>query len=135
MMSIDPERLRDLGARYTAAWCSQDPRQVAAFFSENGSLTVNGGPPAVGRDAISAVAASFMTAFPDLILTMDDVRMNGDSAVYRWTFAGSNNGPGGSGREVLFSGFEEWDLGADGLIASSLGHFDEEDYLRQLHAP
>ena len=49
-----------------------------------------------------------------------------------WTFAGTNTGPGGTGQQVLFSGFEEWKIGEDGLIASSLGHFDEADYRRQL---
>ncbi len=129
---MDASQLLSFGERYTKAWCSQDPDQVAAFFSDDGSLTINGGAPSVGREAISRAAASFMTAFPDLMLTMDDVRVESDRAVYRWTFAGTNTGPGGTGRQVLFSGFEEWTMSADGLIAQSLGHFDEVDYQRQL---
>jgi len=31
-------------------------------------------------------------------------------------------------------GYEEWTIGADGLIAKSLGHFDEAEYKRQLTA-
>jgi uncharacterized protein (TIGR02246 family) len=131
-MEIDTRQLRDLGERYTAAWCSQDPERVAAFVSTDGSLTINGGPAAVGRAAIREVVQGFMTAFPDLVLTMDDARVEGDRAVYCWTFAGTNTGPGGTGQQVLFSGFEEWEIGADELITSSLGHFDEEDYQRQL---
>jgi nuclear transport factor 2 (NTF2) superfamily protein len=127
-MRIDPERLRDLGARYTEAWCSREPGRVAAFFSEHGSLSINGGEPAVGREAIGTVAAGFMTTFPDLVLTMDDVHADGERAVYRWTFTGTH----GDRRPVRFSGSEEWEIGMDGLIASSLGHFDEADYLRQL---
>ena len=107
-------------------------REVAAFFSADGSLSINGGAPAVGRDAIREVVQGFMTAFPDLVLTMDDVRIEGDRAVYHWTFAGTNTGLGGTGQQVLFSGFEEWEIGADGLIARSLGHFDEADYRRLL---
>ena len=131
-MEIDTRQLRDSGARYTAAWCSQDPARVATFFSTDGSISINGGAPAVGRDAIREVVQGFMTAFPDLVLTMDDVLVEGDRAVYHWTFAGANTGPGGTGQRVLFSGFEEWDIGADGLIAGSLGHFDEVHYRRQL---
>ncbi len=130
-MKIDAEQLRDLAVRYTAAWCSQDPGRVAAFFSTGGSLTINGGTPAVGRAAIREVVQGFMTAFPDLALTMDGVRIEGDHAVYQWTFAGTNIGPGGTGQQVLFSGSEAWEIGADGLIAGSLGHFDEADYHRQ----
>jgi predicted ester cyclase len=131
-MKIDAEQLRDFGERYTTAWCSQDAGRVAAFFSTRGSLSINGGAPAVGRAAIREVVQGFMTAFPDLVLTMDDVRVESGRAVYRWTFAGANTGPGGTGQRVLFSGFEEWEIGADGLIAASLGHFDDADYLRQL---
>ena len=29
-------------------------------------------------------------------------------------------------------GFEEWRIGADGFIAKSQGHFDSDDYRRQL---
>lgn len=41
---------------YTAAWCSMDPVRVAAHFAPNGSLAINGGTPAVGRNAITATA-------------------------------------------------------------------------------
>jgi predicted ester cyclase len=129
---MEPYRLRGFAERYTAAWCSQDPARVAAFFLPDGSLKVNNASPAVGRPAITEVARGFMTSFPNMVLTMDDVLGQGDRAIYRWTFAGSNKGPGGSGQRVRFSGFEEWEFGADGLIARSLGHFDEADYERQL---
>ena len=39
---------------------------------------------------------------------------------------------GGSGRSVRISGFEEWKIGDDGLIAESRGHFDSAAYERQL---
>lgn len=131
-MIPDPSNLRDFAIRYTAAWCSGDPASVASFFAENGSLQVNQGPPAVGRPAIAAVAQSFMTAFPDLQVYMDDVRVQGDRIEYHWTLTGTNSGPGGSGRSVRISGHEQWQLSADGWIAASLGHFDAQDYQRQL---
>jgi uncharacterized protein (TIGR02246 family) len=126
--------LRDFGTRYTAAWCSQDAASVASFFYENGSLKINEGQPSVGRAAITAAAQEFMTAFPDMVVTMDDVSGDGNSAVYRWTLTGTNTGPGGTGKAVRISGFEEWTIGAGGLILKSLGHFDEADYHRQLKA-
>lgn len=130
-MKTDLPRLRDLAERYTAAWCGNDPASVAAFYSPNGSLRVNSADPAVGRNAIAEVARGFMTAFPDLRLTMDDLIIQGDRPVYHWTFAGTNTGPSGAGQRVLFSGYEIWEIGADGLIAESQGHFDEADYQRQ----
>jgi len=125
-------RLQDLAAGYTAAWGSQDAASVASFYSPNGSLKVNDTAPAVGRSAIAEVAQGFMTAFPDMAVLMDDLSEHGDNAVYRWTFVGTNTGPGATGKRVRFSGFEEWRIGADGLIAESLGHFDNVEYQRQL---
>lgn len=126
--------LRTFAQRYTAAWCSQNAASVASFFSPQGSLQVNDGAPAVGRAAITATAQSFMTAFPDLQVLMDEVSGGGERAIYRWTLLGTNNGPGGTGARVHISGYEEWLFGPDGLIAESLGHFDAAEYARQLGA-
>ena len=131
-MHTDPTKLRDFAVLYTAAWCSQDPASVAAFFSPDASLTVNHGTPAIGRSQITELAQSFMTTFPDLQVLMDDVRVRADCAEYHWTLIGTSTGPGGTGHRVRISGFERWQIGADGLIAVSDGQFDEADYRRQL---
>lgn len=124
--------IQSFAARYTKAWCSQDPRQVASFFSPSGSLKVNDGAPAVGTAAITEVARGFMTAFPDLVIQLDRVERRGDRVLYHWTLTGTNTGPGGTGRRVRVSGYEDWKFGADGLVAESLGHFDAAEYDRQL---
>ena len=48
---------------------------------------------------------------------MDDVVVKDDAVEFHWTFVGTNTGPGGTGKRVRFSGFEEWTLGDDGLVA------------------
>ena len=131
-MTANLFELRGFAARYTAAWCSRNPPSVAAFFSEDGSLRVNDDPPAVGRAAVTQVAQSFMNAFPDLRVVMDDLLVRGDEAEYHWTLTGTNTGPEGTGHRVSISGFEKWRLGRDGLIASSQGNFDAAEYRRQL---
>lgn len=124
--------MNEFAARYTAAWCSHNPTSVAAFHAENSSLKINDGAPSVGRAAITEAAQSFMTEFPDLVIEMDGLDRVGDRYHYRWTLTGTNTGSGGSGRKVKISGYEEWTIGTDGLIAKSLGHFDAADYDRQL---
>ena len=129
---MNTAKLEEFAAKYTAAWCSQNASSVAAFFGDDGSLTINEGGSSVGRTAIAAAAQEFMTAFPDMVVAMDGVGVEGGRVLYRWTLTGSNTGPGGTGRPVRISGYEEWTFGPDGLIATSLGHFDEADYHRQL---
>ena len=73
-----------------------------------------------------------MTAFPDICVIMDDLLTRDGRVEYHWTLTGTNTGPGGTGHSVRISGVEEWTIGADGLIAASLGHFDASEYQRQL---
>ena len=131
-MISEPAKLRDFAARYTAGWCSQNAPSVAACYAQNGSLTVNGGTPAVGRKAITEVAQGFMSSFPDLQVLLDDILIRGDRAEYHWTLIGTNTGPGGTGHRVRISGSEVWKIGEDGLIAESQGHFDSTAYQHQL---
>ena len=128
----DRSELTKFATRYAEAWCSQNPERVAASFAENGSLTVNDGPPAVGRAAIAEVARGFMRDLPDMIVTMDDVTHHSDGTKFHWTLTGTNTGPGGTGNRIRISGYELWKLDPDGLIAESKGHFDSAEYERQL---
>jgi len=126
------QAIRSLAEAYTAAWCRQNAASVASFYAEDGSLSVNDAAPAVGRAAITEVAQGFMTAFPDLQVFLDELRLEGDHTIYHWTLTGTNTGPGGTGHRVRISGFEVWQIGLDGLIAESRGHFDALAYQRQL---
>lgn len=132
---MDAAELKEFARSYTAAWCSQNAQSVAAFFAEGGTLQINDGSLSVGRAAITEAAQAFMTSFPDMVVTMDAITpLDGDRSVYRWTLAGTNLGPGGAGNCVRISGYEEWAIGAEGLIIDSKGHFDDADYQRQLDA-
>ena len=82
------------------AWCSQDPEKVAAFFAERGSISINDGPPAVGRAAIAREAQAFMTTFPDMVVTFDKLEPQPNANAFHWTLTGTNTGPGG--RENAF---------------------------------
>lgn len=131
-MATELNELRSFAMRYTAAWCSQEASQVAALYAPGASLSINGGVPAVGRSAITEVAQSFMTAFPDMQVFLDDISVEKTGTRYQWTLVGTNRGPGGTGHTVNIRGFEIWQIGADGLIACSEGHFDNKEFQRQL---
>ncbi len=120
--------MQDFADRYTAAWNSGMPERVAAHFGEVGWLRVNGGEPARGREAITALALGFMQAFPDLSLSCDGVIERDGLVTYQWTLRGTY---AGTGRKVEISGRELWKMGADGLVAESEGSFDAAEYARQ----
>ena len=131
-MTVDNARLTAFAESYTTAWNSGDPTAVAAHYSPTGSLAINGGPPAVGREALASVAASFFEALPDMKLYLRELVVEDDRIEYHWTFTGTNTGPGGTGNSVRVDGLESWTLDEDGLIARSVGTFDAEEYARQL---
>ena len=128
----DELRLRKFAALYAAAWCSQNPETVAEFFEPGASLAINGGPRAVGRAAIASEARQFMIAFPDMRVTFDKLVVRGERVEFHWTLDGHNTGLGGTGKHVRISGFENWKIGRNGLIAESQGRFDAEEYQRQI---
>jgi nuclear transport factor 2 (NTF2) superfamily protein len=118
--------VHELARSYTEAWCSRDPARVAAHYAPGGMIAINGGEPAPILD----VAASFIAAFPDIEVSMDDLVVRGLTVEYWWTFTGTSSE---TGNAVRISGREEWALGSDGLIASSIGRYDQVEYDRQLY--
>ena len=94
------------GKGYARVWFSQKPDYVAKFFSGVGSLTVIGGDPAVGREAIAGVAGSFMMAFPDMVVLMDSLVQSTEGTAFHRTLIGTNSGPGGTGNNVRISRVE-----------------------------
>jgi predicted ester cyclase len=125
--------LRSFAERYARAWCSHNPEQIAAFYAENGSLSVNDAPNAVGRAAIAEIARGFMRDFPDMVVSMDAVTNDADGMKFHWTLTGISTGGGGSRKRVRISGYELWKIGNDGLITESKGYFDTAEYERQLN--
>ena len=128
---MSDEKLREFAQRYAQAWCSQNPESVATFFAERGSLSINNGPPAVGRAAIAREAQAFMTTFPDMVVTFDKLEPTPNGVEFHWTLTGTNTGPRGTGKRVRINGYELWKID-NGLIAESKGNFDSAEYERQL---
>ena len=99
-MTHDEARIREFARSYTDAWCSHDPTKVAEHFVPGGTIAINGGGPT----EVTEVARSFIDAFPDIQVFMDDVVLNDETVEYHWTFTGTNTGPGGTGRRAHVHG-------------------------------
>lgn len=131
-MKITPKKAKEMAEKYTQAWCSHDPDAVASFFAEDGFIVINGEEPSKGRTEIAAMVQAFYEDFPDLVVRMDDFRTSGTHAVFLWTLDGTNTGSGGTGNRIKVSGWEYWRYTENGLVAESAGHYDSEDYQRQV---
>jgi nuclear transport factor 2 (NTF2) superfamily protein len=122
---MDDRAVGDVARGYTEAWCSRDPVRVAAHYSPGGMIAINGGE----ATPIEDVARSFIEAFPDIQVYMDDLVFMDEAVEYRWTFTGTS---AETGKWVRISGAETWTIGEDGLIAASKGAYDQAEYERQL---
>jgi len=124
-MAHDRRQIEQLARDYTEAWCSHDPARVASYYAPGGTIAINGGEAA----PIAEVAQSFIAAFPDIEVLQDDLVVVDDVVEYHWTFTGTS---AETGKWVRIAGFEDWTIGADGLIARSRGTYDLAEYDRQL---
>lgn len=123
---------KDFGEKYAAAWSGQNAEAHANFFAPEGVQIVNNGTPAVGRNAIAKVAQSYMTTFPDMLVSCDSLPITSKGVEFHWTLTGTNTGPNGTGKKVKISGVEILQFDRNGLITESNGSFDENEYNRQL---
>ena len=73
--------------------------------------------------------SGFMTAFPDMVVSFDALVVTDIGSEFHWTLTGTNID---TGKRVRICGCELWRIGPDGLIAESKGHFDSDEYQRQL---
>ena len=124
-MAFDEARVRDLARSYTEAWCSRDPVRVASHYVPGGTIAINGGDAV----EITEVAQGFIEAFPDIQVFMDDIAFGDEVVEYQWTFTGTSSP---TGKVVRISGFEQWRLDDDGLVAESKGTYDQAEDDRQL---
>lgn len=133
-MSISHQQAVEHAIAYTRAWCEHDAEAVASHYSSDSEgITINDGEPWVGRAGVAEMARGFIAAFPDMVLYMDYFHSSGTHGVYHWTLEGHNTGDDGTGNFVRIPWWEYWRYSDDGLVAASLGHFDAEDYARQLN--
>ena len=119
------DKLRQFAEVYAKAWCSHDPEAIVAFYAKDALISVNDGP----STPIAQVAQSFMRDFPDLVVTFDKLEPRGDRIAFHWTLSGTY---AQNGNRVRISGYEFWKIDNDRLIVESEGHFNAEEYARQL---
>lgn len=128
-MPYTQSELDDLARRYTDAWNSKVPENVASFHAPSSRIVINRGEPSEGHEGLTAMAAGFHADVPDLQLTCDGIRAAGTHVVFMWTFTGHH---AETGNPLNVSGWEEWELNDEMKVTSSLGWFDGDEYDRQV---
>ncbi len=96
-----------------------------------------GGQELRGRDAIRGLWAVFLTGFPDLHSTVDDVISEGDKLVLRWTVQGTHTGEflgiPASNKQMTLPITEIFRI-ADGQLVEAWDQYDNLHLMEQIDA-
>ncbi len=114
---------------YAKAWSSGDPKAVAAFYRNDGGITINRGDPIEGPEALMGMISGFFAEFPGMNLKVEHLRVAGNHVMFGWLLEGTH---AETGNEVSVPGWEEWDLDTDLKVKKSLGWYDADEYERQV---
>jgi steroid delta-isomerase-like uncharacterized protein len=126
---------RDAGLRKWQIVNRHDPDGIEELFRPD-TVTHQPDRDLQGWDEAKQYFGMFVTAFPDLTMTVDDVVAEDELAVTRWTFRGTHQGETEelgppTGRRVEFEGLSMHRV-ADGKIVEEWERYDNLSMLRQL---
>lgn len=89
---MNPEALKAIARRYVDVWNQHDPAALNTVFAANAVRY----DPAVGMsegiESIREVMQTLLTAFPDIVITINQALADEDCAILRWTGTGTHGG-------------------------------------------
>ena len=123
---------------YADVWNQGHIEAAGKYYAED---YVDHNPAVPGQPAglvgAKAVFSAFLTAFPDLTFTVDQVVSDGDKIAARYTAKGTNTGSfvgmPPTGRGIVVTGIELYRI-AGGKVAERWGSFDQFGLMAQLGA-
>jgi predicted ester cyclase len=115
---------------------------IDELFAPDYQAHFPGLPPIRGVEAVKELIGSFLTAFPDIVFTIEDHVAEGDKVATRWSARGTHlaefrgfpprtHGVAPTGRTVSFSATDIY-LIADGKIAEEWNTLEQLDVMQQL---
>lgn len=114
-------------------WTKGDVRVMNQIFADD--FIDHNNEEIGGKESIKRTVLQFHRAFPDLKETVDDLVVEGDKAVVRYTARGTHMGEfkgiGPTGREVSFSGIDIYRI-VDGSVVDKWCAEDLHGLLQQL---
>ena len=89
--TTDELSISELIPAYSDAWASHDADRIASHHAEDGIFQLHSGAagPVQGRDTIRDAFAAFLTQFPDLAFSEQELLVAGWGWSVRWTMSGT----------------------------------------------
>lgn len=117
-----PENTAAVAEAYLDVWNSQDLTVFDTLAHPDIVHHWGQGVDTEGVDALKASTEAFFVAFPDMVMTFDDVIVEGDMVVIRWTLQGTQTGPffelEPSGNEATWTGINIYRVSCGKVVES-----------------
>ena len=131
----DPaQELKPILDKGIAIWNNGNLDEVGEIWDETVVRSVNQLPDVKGVDGMKKVISGFRTAYPDAKLTADEVIFGENKATLRWTFTGTNTGPGEmppTGKKIKIWGITILHF-ANGKITKEIVAYNNQALMEQL---
>jgi steroid delta-isomerase-like uncharacterized protein len=125
-----------LFARRAEAWVRRDAAALAADHAEDAVAESPIQGRIVGRQKIEDVYANWMTSFPDLVYTNNELLIDGSRVAQFFKIRGTQTAPFGgvpaTGRRFEINGVLLFTLGPDDLFVHEVRFYDVTKMLMQL---
>ena len=126
---------REVVRREVAFWNGHDAEKAGEVYAEDYVGVDPNGTHAGSFEQIKQAAAAVFAAFPDLSLVADDIIVEGDKAVKRWTVRGTHTaewqGIPATGKEIVMTGTNVFRI-ANGKIVECWAQGDALGMMQQL---
>ena len=117
-------------------WNAHDISNLKALSVENLVRSSNGVVDVNNIDEYAGFMNTFVTAFPDFNVTVNDASESGNKLFVNWTVNGTHNGDfmgnAPTGKKIETHGFSVWSLNDTGKLTREDAYYDNMDLYNQL---
>ena len=117
-------------------WNAHDISNLKSLSVENLTRSSNGTVDVNNINEYEGFMNTFVTAFPDFKVAIDDVAMSGNKVYINWTVTGTHNGDfmgnAPTGKKMKSHGFSVWTMNNDGKFTREDAYFDNLVLYNQL---
>ena len=128
------QELKPILDKGIAIWNNGNLDQIGEVWDESVVRSVNQLPDVKGVEGMKKVISGFRTAYPDAKLTADEVIFAENKATLRWTFTGTNTGPGEmppTGKKIKIWGITVLHF-ANGKVTKEIVAYNNQALMEQL---
>jgi len=128
------QELKPVVDKFVEVWNNANYDELDAIVDPGFVRTVNHIPDVQGLDGIKNVMTGFRTTYPDFKITINNEVYAENSVAVRWTFSGTNTGPGDmppTGKYVDIWGISILHF-ANGKLTKEIVSYDNQAFMEQL---